>query len=60
MRTARLKPAGADPHGTYYHLINRLAGLPGEFPFGEVERERFIWLMPSAGRAATGHQLVHA
>ena len=45
MRTARLKPAGADPHGTYYHLLNRIAGVPGEFPFGDVEKEMFIRLL---------------
>lgn len=45
MRTARFKPAGADPHGTYYHLVNRIAGLPGEFPFGDVEKEMFIRLI---------------
>lgn len=45
MRTARIKPAGADPHGTYYHLLNRIAGVPGEFPFGEVEKEMLIRLL---------------
>jgi hypothetical protein len=45
MRIARLKPADADPHGTYYHLLNRIAGIPGEFPFADVEKEMFIRLM---------------
>ena len=45
MRTARLKPAGADPHGTYYHLLNRIAGMPGDLSFGDVEKEMFIRLM---------------
>ena len=45
MRTARLKPAGADPHGTYYHLLNRIAGMPGDLPFGDVEKEMFIRLL---------------
>jgi putative transposase len=45
MRTARLKPVGADLQGTYYHLLNRIAGIPGDFPFGDVEKEMFIRLL---------------
>ena len=49
MRIARLKPQDADRHGTYYHMMNRIAGLPGEFPFGDVEREMFIRLLKKLG-----------
>ncbi len=45
MRTARFKPAGTDPHGTYYHLLNRIAGVPGDLPFGDLEKEMFVRLM---------------
>ena len=46
MRENRCKPIAADPeHGTYYHLVNRIAGRPGEFPFGDLEKEQFIILM---------------
>jgi len=45
MRSARFKPVGADLPGTYYHLLNRIAGVPGEFHFGDVEKEMFIRLL---------------
>jgi hypothetical protein len=41
MRTARVKPKG----GTYYHIVNRVAGEPGWFPFGDVERQKFVELV---------------
>ena len=46
MRDSRHKPLDADPgRGTYYHLINRTAGSPGEFPFGDLEKEQFLHLL---------------
>jgi REP element-mobilizing transposase RayT len=43
MRIARLKPAdtsASGPAGTYYHLMNRIAGLPGDLPFDAPEKEK--------------------
>ena len=43
MRIARLKPADTSTNGlagTYYHLINRIAGLPRDLPFGDQEKEK--------------------
>jgi hypothetical protein len=45
MRTARVKPVAADAEGTYYHIVNRVAGSPGDLPFGEIEKERFVRLL---------------
>lgn len=47
MRIARLKPVAADTpvRGTYYHLVNRIAGFPGDYPFEDVEKEQFLRLM---------------
>ena len=46
MREPRHKPIAADPrHGTYYHLLNRIAGRADELPFGDVEKEKFIQIM---------------
>ena len=46
MRGNRYKPTAADPrHGTYYHLISRVAGDPKDLPFGEPEKEQFIKTM---------------
>jgi REP element-mobilizing transposase RayT len=45
MRIARLKPADTSangPAGTYYHLINRIAGQPGDLPFGDQEKEKLL------------------
>ena len=54
MRTERPKPAAADPRrGTYYHLYNRIAGVPGEFPFGDLEKEQFIRLLKKLGTLYT-------
>jgi putative transposase len=36
MRKARQKIKG---EGCYYHLMSRVSGCPGEFPFGDVEKE---------------------
>ena len=41
MRIARVKPKT----GTYYHIINRVAGEPGWYPFGDVERQKFVDLV---------------
>jgi hypothetical protein len=49
MRTARVKPET----GTYYHLVNRVAGEPGWFPFGDVERQKFIDLVEKFSRLFT-------
>ena len=46
MRDSRHKPLDADPgRGTYYHLINRTAGSPGDFPFGDLEKEQLLRLL---------------
>ena len=45
MRIARLKPADTSacgPAGTYYHLINRISGQPGDLPFGDLEKEKLL------------------
>ena len=39
MRKARIKLKKNDG---YYHLYNRIAGMPGDLPFGDVEKEKFI------------------
>ena len=49
-RHARIKPHDV---GTYYHLTNRIAGMPGEFPFGDVEKERMIGLIKELSRFFT-------
>jgi REP element-mobilizing transposase RayT len=38
-RCARIKP---DDTGTYYHLTNRIAGMPGDFPFDDVEKQKMV------------------
>jgi len=35
----RLKPDYMD---TYHHCYNRIAGVPGDYPFGPLEKEKFI------------------
>jgi hypothetical protein len=35
MRCRRIR---YDREDCYYHLMNRIAGEPGEFPFGKVEK----------------------
>ncbi|MCK5801514.1 MAG: hypothetical protein KAI66_01720, partial [Lentisphaeria bacterium] len=39
MRTARIRH---DRELSYYHILNRVAGEPGYFPFGDMEKEYFI------------------
>ena len=41
-RRARLKPAD---RGVYYHLTNRIAGMEGDYPFGDAEKQKFIDLL---------------
>ena len=43
MRTARIRLDQFDT--TYYHLINRVAGDPKYFPFGDVEKEYMFKLL---------------
>lgn len=40
-RTGRIKPRD---EGAYYHIMNRIVGEPGNYPFGDVERETVISL----------------
>ena len=49
-RCARIKP---DDMGTYYHLTNRIAGIPGEYPFGDVEKEKMVALVKDLSRFFT-------
>ena len=41
MRSARLKPDS----GTYYHVMNRIAGEKNFYPFGHEEKQMLITLM---------------
>ena len=51
MRRARIKPESANPAtpdrpaGTYYHLVNRIAGQPGQLPFGDAEKEKLMMML---------------
>ena len=62
-RYARIKP---DDVGTYYHLTNRIAGMPGELPFGDVEKEKMVSLIkdlstqPSHGMVARSCSLSYS
>lgn len=48
-RQARIKP---EQIGAYYHVTNRIAGMPGELPFGDIEKEKMVGLIRSQiGRA---------
>jgi len=42
MRAARIR---YDREMCYYHLLNRVAGEPDYFPFGDMEKERFFQLV---------------
>src|SRR5687767_6530772 len=42
MRLPRLKPEDVD---TFHHCYNRVAGIPGYFPFGDVEKEQFTRIL---------------
>ena len=41
VRLPRIKPV----NGGFLHVYNRIAGFPGDFPFGPAEKERFIRLL---------------
>jgi len=41
MRCRRIR---YDREDCYYHLMNRIAGEPGQYPFGTVEKETFFGL----------------
>ncbi len=41
-RQPRIKPA---EEGAYYHVTNRISGMPGEYPFGDAEKDKFISLI---------------
>ena len=42
MRSARIVPRNM---GYYVHICNRISGMPGEYPFGDVEKEKFVRLL---------------
>ena len=50
MRQSRIKPKNGD---YYVHICNRIAGMPGEYPFGDVEKEMFVRLMEDLARLFT-------
>ena len=35
---------------SYYHLMNRVAGEPGEYPLGDVEKEKLLRLAVELSR----------
>ena len=43
MRTARIRLDHWEP--TYYHCVNRVAGDPKYFPFGDIEKEKLFNLL---------------
>ena len=47
MRGSRLR---YDKERCYYHLMNRVAGEPGVYPFGDAEREKLIQLAGDLSR----------
>lgn len=47
MRMARIR---YDLEMCYYHLMNRVAGEPGYFPFGDVEKEKLFRLAVDLSR----------
>ena len=47
MRQPRLKP---DYQDTWHHAYNRIAGCPGDFPFGPIEKERFVRILHKLSR----------
>ena len=40
-RLSRIKPTT----GTYYHITNRIAGMPDDFPFGDIEKQKLVDLV---------------
>jgi hypothetical protein len=49
-RKARIKPNDV---GTFYHCMNRIVGEEGEYPFGDMEKNKFIQLIKEAARYFT-------
>ena len=47
MRVARVR---YDREMCYYHLMNRVAGEPGYYPFGDVEKEKLFGLATGLAR----------
>jgi REP-associated tyrosine transposase len=47
MRNTRMKVSG---EGCYYHLINRISGCKGEFPFTDVDKEYGFRLLKNLSR----------
>ena len=56
MRQPRLKP---DYQDTWHHAYNRIAGCPGDFPFGSPEKERFIRILQKLSRLYTVRVLAY-
>ena len=60
MRGSRLR---YDKERCYYHLMNRVAGEPGVYPFGDTEKEKLFQLAGdlsrfySIGKTGTGFLL---
>ncbi|MFH0879269.1 MAG: hypothetical protein V2A34_06115, partial [Lentisphaerota bacterium] len=50
MRQPRLKP---DYQDTWHHAYNRIVGYPGDFPFGPVEKEKFIHILKRVSQLYT-------
>jgi len=50
MRQPRIKPAAED---TFHHCFNRIAGQPGYWPFGRVEKQQFIDIVRRLSRLYT-------
>ena len=50
MRQPRLKP---DYQDTWHHAYNRIAGCPGDFPFGSPEKEQFVRILHKLSRLYT-------
>ena len=56
MRQPRLKP---DYQDTWHHAYNRIAGCPGDFPFGPAEKERFVRILHKMSRLYTVQVLAY-
>jgi REP element-mobilizing transposase RayT len=56
MRQPRLKP---DYQDTWHHCYNRIAGCPGDFPFGTNEKEQFVRILLRISRLYTVRVLAY-
>ena len=56
MRQPRLKP---DYQNTWHHAYNRIAGCPGDFPFGPAEKEHFVHILHKLSRLYTVRVLAY-